>query len=156
MRRLFTEGWNGLGPDRQAMVIRGLTTITATALLSALGKRLPSPAPSEEGTYESSLRGLRDPQWTNHAGGYWRCRHMGCSKKADPTVMDHECCGRCSPGRNCLRAAQLNYDGPGGFAHNYQEGFLEPGICTVGTCGEPSEAHIWVYDYIHGERRTRD
>ena len=57
--------------------------------------------------------------WTNHAGGYFVCRHMGCSKKVNPTIPDHDCCGRCRRGRDCLRDAQRNYDGPGSFAHTY-------------------------------------
>jgi hypothetical protein len=77
--------------------------------------------------------------WTNHAGGYYVCTHMGCSKKADWTIPDHDCCGRCRPGRDCHRAAQQNYAGPGTFAHRYGEALLRPGRCD--TCGELPEAH---------------
>ncbi len=78
--------------------------------------------------------------WTNHAGGYFVCGHMGCSKKVNPTIADHDCCGRCRRGRDCLRDAQRNYDGPGSFAHTYWEPLIRPrGVC--GTCGEPPEAH---------------
>jgi hypothetical protein len=80
-----------------------------------------------------------DRWWTNHAGGYYVCSHMGCSKKANSTITDHDCCGRCSQGRDCLRAALDNYDGPGYFAHTYFETLLRPGVCD--TCGEPPEAH---------------
>ncbi|MDV5142880.1 hypothetical protein R1T08_00695 [Streptomyces sp. SBC-4] len=135
-------------------MIRGLTTVMVTTLLAVLGKRLASATPPGERHNEEPLYPLRTGRRTNHAGGYCLCAHFGCSKKANPTVMDHECCGRCSPGRNCLNAAQLNYDGPGLVAHDYSEGFLEPGICTF--CKEPSEAHIWVFDRIRGERRPRD
>jgi hypothetical protein len=77
--------------------------------------------------------------WTNHAGGYFVCSHMGCSKKANSTVTDHDCCGRCRRGRDCLSDAINNYDGPGSFAHTYWEAILRPGVCA--TCDEPPEAH---------------
>lgn len=44
-------------------------------------------------------------QWTNHAGGHYVCTHTGCSKKADPLMADHDCCGRCSSGRKCYAEA---------------------------------------------------
>ncbi len=78
-------------------------------------------------------------QWTNHAGGYLVCSHTGCSKKADPTITDHDCCGRCRIGRNCLQDAMNNYDGPGSFAHRYIETLLNPGVCSI--CSEPPEVH---------------
>jgi hypothetical protein len=81
----------------------------------------------------------REGSWTNHAGGYFVCSHMGCSKKVNSTITDHDCCGRCSQGRDCLTAAQHDYDGPGSFAHTYFEALLRPGVCD--TCGEPPEAH---------------
>jgi hypothetical protein len=91
--------------------------------------------------------------WTNHAGGYYVCSHMGCSKKVNPTITGHDCCGRCRHSRwhDCLGAAQRDYDGPGGFAHTYFEVLLRPGICDV--CGEPPEAHPWVFDFLTGQRR---
>ena len=76
-------------------------------------------------------------QWTNHAGGYWVCHH--CSKKANPHIPGHDCCGRCRLGREHLRAAQINYAGPGSFAHDYWEVWLRPGLCNA--CGEPRAAH---------------
>ncbi|MFI0048146.1 hypothetical protein ACH4M7_34695 [Streptomyces sp. NPDC017249] len=93
-------------------------------------------------------------RWTNHAGGYCVCSHQGCGKKVNPTVFGHDCCGRCRSGRNCLTAAQRDYDGPGGFAHNYFEVLLRPGVCEV--CGEPPEAHPWVFDTLTGQRRSAD
>lgn len=87
------------------------------------------------------------------SAGYRLCRHGACSKKADPIIIDHRCCGRCQPGRNCRSAASDAYDGPGTFAHDYHEGILDPGMCTV--CGEPDEAHRWVYNGFVGERRPR-
>lgn len=89
--------------------------------------------------------------WTNHAGGYFVCTHLGCQKKVNPTIFDHDCCGRCWPGRDCLGAAQRDYDGPGGFAHTYFEGLMRPGVCV--TCREPPEAHPWVFNRLTGDRR---
>jgi len=77
--------------------------------------------------------------WTNHAGGYFVCSHLGCSKKVDPAITDHDCCGRCRQGRDCSRDAQANYAGPGSFYHTYWEQLLRPGACA--TCGEPPEVH---------------
>ena len=77
--------------------------------------------------------------WTNHAGGYVVCSHVGCQKKAASTISGHDCCGRCNEGRNCMRQALVDYDGPGSFPHGYFETVLEPGTCNV--CGEPPESH---------------
>lgn len=88
--------------------------------------------------------------WTNHAGGYLGCSHIGCTKKANPTITGHECCGRCTPGRDCLRDAQASYDGPGGFAHSYAGTLLYPDECSA--CGEPREAHPVTYNFRTGER----
>lgn len=78
-------------------------------------------------------------QWTNHAGGYIVCSHVGCKKKVDPAIDDHDCCGRCTRGRSCRGHAANNYDGPGSFYHGYWETILESGVCI--TCGEPPESH---------------
>jgi hypothetical protein len=78
-------------------------------------------------------------KWTSHEGGYYVCSHSGCSKKANPTITDHDCCGRCSIGLNCLQDAMKTYDGPGSFAHHYIETLLNPGVCDI--CGEPPEVH---------------
>lgn len=77
--------------------------------------------------------------WTNHDGGYIVCSHVGCSRKASSTIVDHDCCGRCSAGSSCLVDAQGSYAGPGGFAHDYWETVLSPGECA--TCGESRAAH---------------
>ncbi|WP_445519462.1 hypothetical protein [Streptomyces sp. NEAU-174] len=92
--------------------------------------------------------------WTNRAGGYYVCSHTGCSKKVDPTIFGHDCCGRCRRSRwqDCPGAERRAYDGPGGFAHNYFESLLRPGVCTV--CGEPPEEHPWVFDFLAGERES--
>ncbi|MFF9908867.1 hypothetical protein ACF1HU_36335 [Streptomyces olivaceus] len=78
-------------------------------------------------------------RWSNHAGGYYVCSHMGCSKKVTWTIPTHDCCGRCRHGRECLLTAQREYAGPGRFAHRFFDTWLNPGICD--TCGEPPEAH---------------
>ncbi|WP_143659594.1 hypothetical protein [Streptomyces sp. MP131-18] len=56
--------------------------------------------------------------------------------------------------RDCLSAAQRDYDGPGGFSHNYFEGLMRPGVCTV--CGEPPEEHPWEFDSLTGRRHPAD
>lgn len=76
---------------------------------------------------------------TNNAGGYYVCGHLGCTKKANWTISDHDCCGRCSQGRSCRSDAAENYDGPGSFAHRYFETIMAPGVCDV--CGESPEDH---------------
>lgn len=77
--------------------------------------------------------------FSNHDGGYYVCKHRGCSKKARPDIPDHDCCGRCLVGRDCLSAALNSYTGPGGFLHNYFETVLRPGACDI--CGLGREGH---------------
>ncbi|MFD8421031.1 hypothetical protein [Streptomyces sp. NPDC059466] len=141
---------------RQAgVVIGGVAVAVAGVILIALsnprGTASSAPEEEEEAEEDSDLPVSR--WWTNHAGGYFECSHMGCSKKVDPTIFGHDCCGRCRPGRECQSAAQRDYDGPGGFAHNYFEAVLYPGICDV--CDERPEAHHWVFDGHHGDRYPR-
>jgi hypothetical protein len=50
-----------------------------------------------------------------------RVRHIGCSKKVNPTITDHDCCGRCRQGRDCLTDAQRNYDGTAGLSTRCRE-----------------------------------
>ena len=73
------------------------------------------------------------------SAGYYVCSHVGCSKKVNESIPDHECCGRCFQGRNCLTKAQNSYDGPGVFFHSYAEALLRPGVCAV--CGLSRDAH---------------
>jgi hypothetical protein len=80
-----------------------------------------------------------DRSWTNHAAGYYVCGHIGCSKKANRIIVDHDCCGRCNQGRLHLNEAMVNYDGPGAFAHKYWEALLSPGVCA--TCGVAPGSH---------------
>ena len=71
---------------------------------------------------------------------YLGCEHSGCSKKVNPSITDHDCCGRCSQGRAHLQDAANSYSGPGTFFHGYWETLLQPGACA--TCGEPRAAHL--------------
>ncbi|MET7548573.1 hypothetical protein [Streptomyces sp. NPDC005078] len=107
---------NGLGRAGKArVVIGGVAAAVAGAVLIALSNTRATVV--EEGGEDT------EPpigQWTNHAGGYYMCGHM-CGKKVNPTIMSHDCCGRCRIGRDCQRAAHRDYDGPGTFAHNYFE-----------------------------------
>lgn len=151
MRQRLADRWNRLGPVGKAgvIVIGGVAAAVAGSLLTSSSPRATGADVVEEEDTEPPTR-----RWTNHAGGYCVCSHQGCSKKVNPTVFGHDCCGRCRSGRNCLTAAQRDYDGPGGFAHNYFEVLLRPGVCEV--CGEPPEAHPWVFDTLTGQRRSAD
>ncbi|MDH6604446.1 hypothetical protein M2164_000081 [Streptomyces sp. SAI-208] len=146
VRRRLVEAWNLLRPGAKAGVIV-IGTVAAIAVKSLL-------APAD--THATAADAVEDDadmisrRWTNHAGGYFVCTHMGCAKKVNPTIFGHDCCGRCRLGRDCLGTAQRDYDGPGGFAHNCFETLLSPGVCA--TCEEPAEAHRWVFDFIHGDR----
>jgi hypothetical protein len=72
-----------------------------------------------------------------NGASYVPCNH--CQKKANPAIPDHDCCGRCTSGRQHLRAAINSYEGPGGFYHRYWEALMKPGVCA--TCGLPRDAH---------------
>jgi hypothetical protein len=149
LRQRIADRWNRLGPTGKAgVIVIGSVTAAMVAGLLASSNTLATAADAvaEEDT---------DPPtrwWTNHAGGYYVCSHQGCSKKVNPTIFGHDCCGRCWPGRDCLSAAQGDYDGPGGFAHNYFEVLLRPGVCEV--CGEPPKAHPWEFDSLTGQRHA--
>ncbi|MFI0218793.1 hypothetical protein [Streptomyces lydicus] len=149
LRRRIADRWNGLGRvGKVGVLIGGVAVAAVGGLLTLSNGRVTAAAAVEEEDTDPPVS-----LWTNHAGGYCVCSHQGCSKKVDPTIFGHDCCGRCRSGRDCLSAAQRDYDGPGGFAHNYFETFLSPGVCDV--CGEPPKAHPWVFDFFHGERRSR-
>lgn len=80
------------------------------------------------------------------------CGHM-CSKKVNPTIVNHDCCGRCRLGRDCQSAAKRDYDDPGTFAHNYFEASLRPGVC--GGAGEPSKNTRGCSTFTTGVRHRR-
>lgn len=149
LRQRIADRWNRLGPAGKAgvIVISGVAVVVVGSLFASYNSRATAAAAVEEEDTDPLSR-----SWTNHAGGYYMCSHRGCKKKAYPTIFDHDCCGRCRPGRECLRAAQGDYDGPGGFAHTYYELLLRPGVCEV--CGEPPEAHPWVFDSRTGQRHS--
>ncbi len=146
LRQRVTDRWNGLNVAGKAVVVGGvvMAVVGGLVLLADARASTDDPAQGDDQDIGNETTSPQDYRyWTNHAGGYYVCRHQGCSKKARPTVTSHDCCGRCWTGRDCLAAAleagQRNYTGPGGFVHTYREGILAPGICTA--CGEPAEAH---------------
>ncbi|MFC9164385.1 hypothetical protein ACFTZ8_26670 [Streptomyces fungicidicus] len=153
--RRIGDRWNSLGLAGKAVVIGGAVVggVIVLARIGAIASGSGSDC-NQDSTDDSS--GDRTAQgeeqrWSTNAGGYWHCTHIGCTKKANPTILGHGCCGRCRLGRECLKAAQRDYDGPGGFAHNFFDTWLNPGVCM--TCGEGPEAHPYEYDRLRGERR---
>jgi hypothetical protein len=61
--------------------------------------------------------------------GPWTCEH--CLKHQQPDLSNavgHSCCGRCLEGLAHLEAAwpQAPY-----FPHEYSEGLVTPGVCSV-------------------------
>ncbi|MFF5968249.1 hypothetical protein ACFY64_31905 [Streptomyces collinus] len=133
LRRRIADGWASLRPGVKWGAGVAVALAAHFAVLAAEAR---ATRPPEADRIE------KDPEprmWTNHAGGYYVCSHLGCQKKANWTIPTHDCCGRCWPGRECLKAAQRDYDGPGGFAHRFGDTWLNPGICHI--CGEPPEAH---------------
>lgn len=136
LRQRIADRWNGLGTAGKAGVI-GAAVLVAGAFLTRSEPRTSAVDPEQDSCDDMAEQ--RVCQWTNHAGGYYVCSHRGCSKKARPLIADHDCCGRCWHGRDCLNAAYRDYDGPGDFPHPYFETLMYPGVCDV--CGEPSDAH---------------
>ncbi|MEU3413122.1 hypothetical protein ABZ760_17985 [Streptomyces sp. NPDC006658] len=149
LRQRIADRWNRLGPAGKAGVIAigGVAVAVVAGVLASSNPRAVADGAVEEEDDDPPAR-----WWTNRAGGYYVCGHQGCGKKVNPTVFGHDCCGRCRTGRDCLSAAQRDYDGPGGFAHNYFEVLLRPGVCEV--CGEPPTAHPWEYDSRTGQRHA--
>ncbi|MFD4795975.1 hypothetical protein [Streptomyces anulatus] len=143
-RRIATR-WDNLNPTTKTIVVTGLTVVAGGALRALAGGRTTettalAPLPVEpddtgRGRYDHLGRHV---QLNNH-GLYYMCRHYACSKKVNWTIPGHDCCGRCTPGRNCLKEAQRDYAGPGTFAHKFWDTFMQPGICV--TCGELPEVH---------------
>ncbi|WP_432100786.1 hypothetical protein [Streptomyces sp. WAC 04229] len=132
--RRIADGWASVRPEAKAAAG---AAVLLTAHFVALAR--------EERAYRAA-EAQREEQlepvtrhWTNHAGGYWWCSHGGCQKKANWKIPTHDCCGRCWPGRECLKIAQRDYDGPGSFAHGFSGTLLNPDECHI--CGEPGESH---------------
>ena len=46
------------------------------------------------------MTGRTDGTWSS--AGYYVCSHFGCKKKVNPAIADHDCCGRCRQGHDCL------------------------------------------------------
>ncbi|MFD7855178.1 hypothetical protein ACFV6B_12955 [Streptomyces microflavus] len=144
LRQRIAARWDKLHPTTKTIVVTGLTVAAAGALRAVAGGRAPADEParpieSAENTGQGRYDHLgRHVQLNNH-GYYYMCRHYVCSKKVNWTIPGHDCCGRCTPGRNCLKEAQLNYAGPGTFAHKFWDTLMQPDVCV--TCGEPPEVH---------------
>ncbi|MFD6802794.1 hypothetical protein [Streptomyces cyaneofuscatus] len=152
--RRIGDRWNSLGLAGKAVLIGG-AVVGGVIVLARIGAFVSGSGSdgSRDSTDEriGDRTGQGEQRWSTNASGYWHCTHMGCTKKANPTILGHGCCGRCQPGRECLKVAQRDYDGPGGFAHNFFDTWLHPGVCN--TCGEGSEAHPYEYDFVRSERR---
>src|SRR5699024_215173 len=89
------------GPDSRRIICPLSPLASRHGLCEVL--RLPPVTLSQHSPHQE---GLAMAGWlstrTNHAGGYTVCSHVGCSKKVNPTISSHDCCGRCSAGRSCL------------------------------------------------------
>lgn len=153
LRRRVADRWNSLNVAGKAVVIGGVVITVVGGIIVLAGARRSSAGPEcdddSDGNDESNDDSPVVPELirrvTNHIGGYVLCSHGPCTKKMRPSITGHDCCGRCrtSRSRDCSEVARRDYDGPGGFAHDYFEGLLFPGVCV--TCGEPPEGH-WVLD----------
>lgn len=53
---------------------------------------------------------------TYSSAGYKVCEHVGCSKKVDESI-DHDCCGRCTTGRDCRNVSMAT--GGNSFFHSF-------------------------------------
>lgn len=99
LRRRIADRWNGLGPAGKAgvIVIGGVAAAVVGGFFALSNTRATAAAVVDEEDTDPPTR-----WWTNHAGGYYMCSHMECSKKVNPTIIGHDCCGRCSCGRDFL------------------------------------------------------
>ncbi|MFF6931320.1 hypothetical protein [Streptomyces californicus] len=144
LRQRIATRWDNLNPTTKAIMVTGLTVVAAGVVRAVAGGRAPADEPAhpietEENTRQGRYDHLgRHVQLNNH-GYYYMCQHYACSKKVNWTIPGHDCCGRCTPGRNCLKEAQRDYAGPGTHAHEFWETFMNPGVCA--TCGELPEVH---------------
>lgn len=150
LRQRVADRWNGLNVAGKAVVVGGVVLTVAGGLVLLAKARASVDGPERDGSDHAGdgdeTTGRQDYRyWTNHAGGYYVCRHQGCSKKRNRSITGHDCCGRCETSRirKCSEVAERSYDGPGSFLHDYREGMLFPGVCV--TCGRPPEGH-WVLD----------
>ncbi|MBT2896411.1 hypothetical protein [Streptomyces sp. McG3] len=136
LHRRIADQWNSVNTAGKLALLGGAVVATIRVLAALEDARNPPAEPdSDPGRYDHLGTHV---QWNNH-GLYYMCRHHACSKKVDWTITRHDCCGRCTPGRNCLKEAQRDYAGPGNFAHRFWDTLMHPDACA--TCGEQPEAH---------------
>ncbi|MGW7177872.1 hypothetical protein [Streptomyces xanthophaeus] len=132
MHRRILDGWNSIEPESKLALLAAAATI-GTFILNARDGRLPA----VKGEAEAPDPTVR--KWTNHAGGYYVCEHVGCAKKANWKIPGHDCCGRCRRGTECIAAAYRDYSGPGGSPHEFAPTLLYPDTCCI--CDEAEPGH---------------
>ncbi|MFJ3709994.1 hypothetical protein [Streptomyces sp. NPDC090053] len=144
LHQRVADGWNGLNVAGKVVVIGGAAITVAVGLVVLASIRASGDDPEFESSEGIPAR-VNDRRPTNASGGYYQCTHGACSKKMDPRITTHDCCGRCrySSYQDCWAISHRAYDGPGNFAHDYFETLLFPGVCA--TCEEPRKGH-WVLD----------
>lgn len=123
-------------------VIRWISAVATTSPATSVEERAGWPqhaagrlslrTPKARNPNTTSAGRCRTSHHVHREEWYHVCSHRGVQQEGRPDHHGPDCCGRCWPGRNCLRVAQRDYDGPGGFAHNYIEALPRPGVC-----GEP-------------------
>lgn len=144
LRQRVADGWNNLNVAGKVVVIGGVAITVFAGLVVLANIRGSDDEPEPESSKDTPAP-VNNRRYTNASGGYAQCTHGPCSKKMDPRITIHDCCGRCRYSRyqDCWARARDAYTGPGSFAHNFHEALLYPGVCTV--CEEPLKGH-WVLD----------
>ncbi|MFD7867352.1 hypothetical protein [Streptomyces sp. NPDC059783] len=148
LRRRVADRWNSLNIAGKALVVGGVVITVVGGLILLAHAASPDHddfEPNDDGfAYDTnSIAPAPSHQYVGHGDfTYPKCSHEACIKKMDPRITGHDCCGRCrtSKIRDCHGATQRDYDGPGGFPHDYYEGLLFPGVCVV--CDGPPERHL--------------
>ncbi|MFD6149453.1 hypothetical protein [Streptomyces sp. NPDC060243] len=119
----------------------GVLGVAALAVLRQRDANGPQGSPEEEpaGHFEDVIY---------HGGtSYFGCRHCG-KKKATAYITSHRCCGQCQLGRVHSLAEGIDLDDP--ERHSFTGTTMYPDACM--SCGEPPEAHPWVYSRAYGTR----
>ncbi|WP_331723428.1 hypothetical protein [Streptomyces atratus] len=147
LRQRVAAGWGSLNVAGKAVVIGGVVITVVAGLVVLAAARASDVDPEFESSEDlpAPVNSRQPRRPTNASGGYYQCTHSPCSKKMDPRITIHDCCGRCqySSYQDCWARSRSAYTGPGRFAHNYFETLLSPGVCA--DCGEPRKGH-WVLD----------